>query len=130
MRDPLSRLKQLPWRSLIQAALLAVLLLEVPIIWLLSLEAFHLLSNSVVGILVNLGILIGIGAIAVWFLERIDRASIQTGSLWALVFCLELIRIPVYLLLGAISFSLTSLALTAVGVFWAGRRYWQSFKRW
>jgi hypothetical protein len=143
MRKPLARLKFLPWRSLFQAALVAVVLLALPLDVLLLLASRYsdqspvlesllsLLLSPLFSLTISLGLPIGLGALAVYVLERIDRSSISTGSLWALVLCVVLLLLlEKVLLLGAPGFSMTVLALIAVGVFWKGRSHWRSYRRW
>jgi len=143
MRKPFARLKFLPWRSLFQAALLAVLLLALPIDGLLqvairngdrspALESLlSLLMSPLVSLVLSLGIPVALGAFAVYVLERVDRSSISTGSLWGLVLCVVLmLLLEQWLLFGSPSFSMTELVLIAVGVFWKGRPYWRSYSRW
>jgi hypothetical protein len=142
MRKPFARLKFLPWRSLSQAALIAVLLLALPID-LLKLASRYgsqspvlasllpLLLSPLPSLVIGLGIPVGLGALAVYMLERIDRPSISTGSLWGLVLCVTLVSLlEKWLILGSPGFSMTVLALIAVGVFWKGRPYWHSYRRW
>ena len=143
MRKPLARLKFLPWRSLFQAAFVAVVLLALPVDVLLLLASRYgdqsptlgsllsLLMSPLFSLIISLGLPIGLGALAVYVLERIDRSSISTGSLWALVLCVVLLLLlEKVLLLGAPGFSMTVLALIAVGVFWKGRSHWRSYRRW
>jgi hypothetical protein len=143
MRKPLARLKFLPWRSLFQAAFVAVVLLALPVDVLLLLASRYsdqspalesllsLLLSPLFSLTISLGLPIGLGALAVYVLERIDRSSISTDSLWALVLCVVLLLLlEKVLLLGAPGFSMTVLALIAVGVFWKGRSHWRSYRRW
>ena len=143
MRKPFARLKFLPWRSLFQAAFVAVVLLALPVDILLQvanrysdqfpvLESIvRLLMSPFVSLIIGLGLPVGLGALAVYVLERIDRSSISTGSLWGLVLCVALTFIlEKWLLFGAPGFSMTVLVLIAVGVFWKGRPYWHSYRRW
>ncbi len=143
MRKPLDRLKLLPWRSLFQAAFVAVVLLALPVDVLLLLASrysaqspafeslLNLLLSPLFALIISLGLPIGLGALAVYVLERIDRSSISTGSLWGLVLCVFLLLLlEKVLLLGAPGFSMTVLALIAVGVFWKGRSHWRSYRRW
>ena len=143
MRKPLARLKFLPWRSLFQAAFVAVVLLALPVDVLLLLASRYsaqsaalesllsLLMSPLFSLIISLGLPIGLGALAVYVLERIDRSSISTGNLWALVLCVVLLLLlEKVLLLGAPGFSMTVLALIAVGVFWKGRSHWRSYRRW
>ncbi|MBW4470476.1 MAG: hypothetical protein KME45_08720 [Stenomitos rutilans HA7619-LM2] len=143
MRKPLDRLKLLPWRSLFQAAFFAVLLLMLPIDGLLQLAVRNrdqspileslvgLLSSPLVSLVLRLGIPVALGAFAVYVLERVDRFSISIGSLWALVLCVALVlALEQWLLFGAPGFTMTELVLISVGVFWKGRPYWRSYRRW
>ena len=143
MRKPLARLKFLPCRSLFQAAFVAVVLLALPVDVLLLLASRYsdqspvlesllsLLLSPLFSLTISLGLPIGLGALAVYVLERIDPSSISTGSLWALVLCVVLLLLlEKVLLLGAPGFSMTVLALIAVGVFWKGRSHWRSYRRW
>ncbi|MBD2035143.1 peptide chain release factor 1 [Leptolyngbya sp. FACHB-321] len=143
MRKPLDRLKLLPWRSLFQAALMAVVLLALPVDVLLLLASRYaaqspalesllsLLLSPLLSLIISLGLPIGLGALAVYVLERIDRSSISTGSLWGLVLCVFLLLLlEKGIILGAPGFSMTVLALIAVGVFWKGRSHWRSYRRW
>jgi hypothetical protein len=143
MRRPFARLKFLPWRSLFQAAFVAVVLLALPVDLLLLLASRYasqspalesllsLLLSPLFSLVISLGLPIGLGALAVYVLERIDRSSISTESLWGLVLCVVLLLLlEKWLILGAPGFSLTALALIAVGVFWKGRSHWRSYRRW
>lgn len=143
MRKPFDRLKLLPWRSLFQAAVITILLLELPIDGLLQLAIRYreqslilanlasTLTSPLVALVLGLGLPVALGAFAVYVLERIDRFSISTGSLWGLVLCVLLVLLlEQWLLFGAPGFTMTELALIAVGVFWKGRPYWQSYRRW
>ncbi|MGA7935781.1 MAG: hypothetical protein WCA35_19680 [Kovacikia sp.] len=141
MRNSLNRLKFLPWRSLWQAAgctVLTVLVIELLVFG--AIQSIPLIAAVIVpllrpplGILISYAISVGIGALAVVILERFYRPGISAGSLWALVLCLAigfllagLLPLPTLLF----QFEYYSLVLIVVGVFWKGRPYWQSFKRW
>jgi len=141
MRGPLNRLKLLPWRPLFQAAILTALCV------LLADLALSLLINNVsntsslieilltppLGVLIFCVMAVGVGCLAVIFLERIYRPGINANSLWALVLCLAivflvrgLLPVPGFLF----SFGYYQLVLLTVGVFWKGQPYWRSFGRW
>lgn len=140
MGNPLSRLKYLPWRSLFLAGGLAVLLLIVPIESLLqqlaqsgseSSQWVITLLNSPLGVIIGLAIPVGLGALAVFLLERLDRTSISTGSLWGLVLCTLLARIVQTLIFyREVQTNELELVGIVLGVFWKGRPYWKSFRRW
>jgi branched-subunit amino acid ABC-type transport system permease component len=140
MGNPLERLKRLPWRSLFQAALITVLAITL-LEFLLALAAQLPVIRSVLitlfqaplGILTALAIAAGIGALAVYILERLDRPVISSGSLWALTLCLGLSFLLQQLLplpFGLFELNYTQFVALVVGVFWKGRPYWQSFRRW
>ena len=104
MGNPLQRLKYLPWRSL------------------------FLLSSPIAAIVTAIDFLVGIGALAVYLLEKFYRLSINTAVLWALVLCLavcliikSLLPIPDVL----VKFNEIQLMGIAIGVFWKGRPYWR-----
>lgn len=141
MRNPLYRLKMLPWRSLFQAAVLTglvVLVLDFVLNVVVSMfpimgPILGTLFSPPLGILIVFAIAIGVGALSVIFLERIDRPEINTSSLWALVLCLIIVFLirsllpPPVLLIEINYFQVVALA---IGVFWRARPYWQSFRRW
>ncbi len=138
MNDPLRRLKFLPWISLLQISLIAVLIAiafdvlfsrtvtSVPVI----LNLLSKLLNSPIGVLIKLAVPVGIGALAVAILERWFRQVIITNStLWALVPCVALwlllrsfVPLPTALIP---EIDVVSLIGVVVGVFWKGRPYWR-----
>lgn len=141
MRKFLDSLQRLPWRSLIYTALATVVvvtLLDVSFI-VLSLTApvtgrlLDILFNPPLGVFTQFALAMGIGALAVLLLERIDRFCITTGSLWALAFCLIVgcllrLLVPVAsLFTPAGQFQFVAMI---VGLFWKGRPYWHSLRRW
>jgi hypothetical protein len=84
------------------------------------------------GLVLVWAIAIGVGALAVFLFEQLHRHLITTGSLWALILCLAvvfllrgLLPIPV----GLFEIDQTRLICMVVGVFWKGRPYWRSFRR-
>lgn len=133
MRDPLQRLKYLPWLELFQVATLTILIVTLLDIVLIQIIV-TLLSrpSSFFGTLTGLVIFasaIGIGSLAVYLMERFfQQIHINTATLWALVFCLSVLlflksylRIPVFLA----GFSYPQFIGVILGVFWRGRRYWR-----
>ncbi len=89
------------------------------------------LLSPLPSLVLSLGIPVGLGALAVYVLERVDRSSITTGSLWGLVLCVVLVLLlEQWLISGSPGFSMTELVLITVGVFWKGRPYWRSYSRW
>lgn len=141
MRDPLYRLKLLPWRSLFLAAgLTALLVLSLEFVIVLAAMQlsvvaglFRILFSPSLNILTILAAAIGIGALAVFILERGNCPSMNASTLWALVLCLaivfalrSLLPIPAVLL----QFGYVQLVGLVLGVFFKGRPHWQSFRRW
>ncbi|UBF25293.1 peptide chain release factor 1 [Kovacikia minuta CCNUW1] len=140
MRRPLNRLKFLPWKTLFQTAVFTALvvlgielllsaMLKVPLVA----QLFATLFVSPLGVLIFCAISIGIGALAVLILERLYRPGINTGSLWGLVLCLAIVFLVASFLpvpTSLLQFGYTQLVLMVVGVFWKGRPYWRSFRRW
>ena len=132
------RLKFLPWRSLIQvSALVTVIVAVLEFLLLLGYEqslgirsALITLNKPPLGVLLPLAIAVGLGALAVYLLERLhQQVSINTGCLWALVLCLAIFlllkslvpQIPAIL----VAFDEVQLLGIIVGVFWKGRPYWR-----
>ncbi|HEY9873529.1 MAG TPA: hypothetical protein V6D12_08825 [Candidatus Obscuribacterales bacterium] len=137
MRDPFWRLKLLPWRSLLQVAVLTNLLVIAVELFLtlgyvqfaVVRQAIFLLYRPPLGILIIVALAIGIGAIAVYILERwYQEVIINTSILWALVLCLAVLLLVKSLLLGSSflgSFDEIQLMAIIVGIFWKGRPYWR-----
>ncbi len=138
MNDPFRRLKFLPWISLLQISLITVLMAIAFDVLLARIAAsvpviLNLLSKllvSPIGVLLDLAIPVGIGALSVAVLERWFRQVIITNStLWALVPCVALwlllrsfVPLPTVLIP---DINIVSLAGVVVGVFWKGRPYWR-----
>ena len=135
MRNPLWRLKTLPWLTLLQNALLTVLLatlLDMGL-WLLSevrVQNVGLVIPTGIGLtLLRIVIAGGIGALSVIFMERFFRqVFLDVATLWALVGCLilmlivkTLMPIPSFLV-GLSRFQIAGLML---GLFAQGRSYWR-----
>ena len=135
--DPLRRLKFLPWGILLQVGGITILLLVV-IDWLLSQlyrqssaiqEMIRLLLTPPLNVVVPLLIMMGIGALAVYVLERMyPQVIISIAVLWALVPCValflllwHLLPIPAFLL-GQSAIEIIAIAL---GIFFQGRPYWR-----
>ena len=137
MRDPFWRLKLLPWRSLLQVAVLTNLLVIAVELFLtlgyvqfaVVRQAIFLLYRPPLGILIIVALAIGMGAIAVYILERwYQEVIINTSILWALVLCLAVLLLVKSLLLGSSflgSFDEIQLMAIIVGIFWKGRPYWR-----
>lgn len=139
MRDPLRRLKTLPWQILLQNAALTVLIATMLDILLAILLTFWLSSSLGSGLvpLLNFAFIVlpflagmGIGALAVILLERLfPSIYLDTATLWAAVPCLALClglkglipQIP--LVLASLSYPL--FIGLVLGVFFKGKRYWR-----
>lgn len=137
MTDPLRRLKFLPWLLMLQVSTLTTLIVAV-LDFLLALgytqslvikRALSLLYSPPLGLLVVFAVSVGVGALAVYLLERLySQVTINTATLWALVLCLavclvlrSLLPIPAFL----VNLDETKLICILVGVFWKGRPYWR-----
>ena len=136
MTDPLRRLKFLPWRSLIQVSALTTLIVVV-LEFLLALgytqtsvirSTLSILYAPPLGLLMIIASAVGVGALAVYLLERLYRQMvINTASLWALVLCLVVFLLLKSLLLTSVLVNLSQIQLVGIilGVFWKGRPYWR-----
>lgn len=139
MRNPIWRLKTLPWVTLLQNAALTVVLatvLDVGLLLLLgalwqvwpSVENL-VLENALVGSGLALLAAAGIGALAVVLMERLFRwVRLDGGTLWALVGCLALLlfiksQLPIPSLL--VGFSQPQIIALLVGLFTKGRSHWR-----
>ena len=137
MSNFLRRFKLLPWREMLQISALGnsiVVGLELFLAWgfiqsQLFRNVLKLLFGSSLGMLIPFAIAVGMGALAVYFLEYWQQQFLLNRiSLWVLVFCILLglllksfLPIPPFLA----SLSETALIGVAVGVFWKGRPYWR-----
>lgn len=137
MRNPLWRLKTLPWGTLLLAAALTVaiatvadIIFSLGFIWLLRslgpqlMPFFQLLM---VALPVAAGF--GIGALALRVMEQVFRQIfLNTGVLWALVACLAVVLfikswLPIPALLVTVGSSQVVGAM--LGIFVVGKRYWR-----
>jgi hypothetical protein len=134
MPNPLERLKYLPWSSLLPVAGLTTQLVAAVEVWLAYAatqstalrNALTLLYAPPLGTLVLFALGVGMGAIAVYGCELWNRTMLNSGSLWALAFCLllglfikSLLPIPGLL----VDLSQMSFIAVVVGIFWKGRPY-------
>ncbi|HEY9832490.1 MAG TPA: hypothetical protein V6D26_18030 [Stenomitos sp.] len=136
MTDPLRRLQYLPWRSLLQVSGLTFILVTL-VEFFLSLGTLHspLIRNALsllfappLGILIFVAAAVGVGALAVYLLERLyPQIFINRASLWALIPCLLLFLLLKSLLPipGLVNLTYPQLLGIIVGVFWKGRPYWR-----
>lgn len=137
MTNPLRRLKFLPWRSLIQVSALTTVLVVV-LEFLLTLgyiqsppikRTLSFIYSGPLSLLVTFATAVGVGALAVYLLERFYQQVIIDGaSLWALVLCLSLFLFLKSLIpLMPILVSLGQIQLIGIilGISWKGRPYWR-----
>jgi hypothetical protein len=134
-------LKQLPWRSLFLAALLAVIIVKaldyIAVKGLSTLNSDSTILNLLVtrpGELLLFGCGgLAIGALGVLCLERFGNVRlINANVLWALILCLLitlwlLSQLDVAGIGFAQQFSETHLIGIIVGAFWKGQNYWRRF---
>ena len=133
MRDPLQRLKYLPWLELFQVAALTTLIVTVLDLVLIQIIAAEFFRPSFffgpLAVLLPFVAAIGIGALAVFLMERFFRQIyINAGILWALVFCLAvLLFIKPYLQIPAFlaRISYPQFIGILLGASLKGRRYWR-----
>lgn len=137
MNDPLRRLKVLPWRSLFQVAAITVtIMIFLDTLLILGYTHFVALRRTLtllyappLGLFVIFTIAMGVGALAVYLLEKLYKSVIiNSATLWALILSLAVVFVIRSLLpLPAFLFSLDQLGLIGIilGVFYTGRRYWR-----
>lgn len=136
MRDPVRSLKLLPWRSLLKYAAITTaiatafdFLLLLALVYLVPLrKIFSIVLDPPLGIVIEIAIGLGIGALAVYLTERQRDLILNISKLWALIACLILwfwlktfLPIPTLFL----DFSQLTLLGLIIGVFWKGLRYWR-----
>ena len=134
MRNPLERLKYLPWLELFQAAALTTLIVTTLDIVLFQIIGALLFSSAPLLIAPLFQVLIfaaaaGIGALAVFILERVfPQVFINAGTLWALAVCLAVLlfvksnlQIPTFLA----GISYLQFIGIILGISLKGRRYWR-----
>lgn len=139
MRDPLWRLKSLPWITLLQAAGLAVALATLADILLV--QVLNQLLGGVTGglmpivqmllLVLPVAVGFGIGALTLVIMERVfPRIYLDTATLWGLVPCVAL----VLLLRGTlpipgffVAMGYPQLVGVLLGLFITGKRHW---RRW
>lgn len=136
MNNPLRRLKQLPWLPLFLTALLTLFWATVVELLLrfgyenvlLIQQALEMLFTPPLSIIMGFAIAVGLGALAVTFLEIVyPQLFISTGVLWALLLCLFLLLfvrnlvIPTILLEASYSMLIGSM----LGIFLKGKPYWR-----
>lgn len=135
MRNPLQRLRYLPWVPLLLIAAMTLVIVfgvEMLLDILVKVSDFEqvlqLLFTPPLGLLMIVAIGVGVGAIAVWLLETIrPEIIINSGVLWALVGCLILVTFVRQLLPlpSLVTLDQATLMGMIVGVFLTGRRYWR-----
>lgn len=138
MNNPWRNLKLLPWRLLVQVSIWTLLIaMVIDFLLILGFMQSTIIRDTLAVALLSppwsfLAILaagIGIGALAVYLLERLyGQVLINTSTLWALIFCLILgLALKLLLPLESVLTSLneTQVIGILVGVFWKGRPYWR-----
>jgi hypothetical protein len=137
-------IKQLPWRSLFLAAVLAVIIAKaldfVAAKGLSTLNLYsailNLLATPTGGLLIFGCGGLAIGALGVLCLERLGKVRfINANILWALILCLLIMLWLLSRLLsqfnlagiGFAQFSEAHLMGIVIGVFWKGQNYWRRF---
>ena len=137
MSNFLRRLKLLPWREMLQIAALVnciVIGLELFLAWGFTQSRvirniLTLLYSPYLGILIPIAAAVGMGALAVYFLEYWNQQFLlNRTNLWVLVLCVLLgLVLKSFLPIPALLASLSEAALigVTVGVFWKGRPYWR-----
>lgn len=137
MHNPLRRLRQLPWVPLFLISLLTLfwasvleLLLGFASVYLpLVNQALSILFAPPLNIIMGLAVAVGLGALAVLFLEIVyPQLMINSGVLWALVLCLfllvvvrSILPIPTSLLEPSYAMLIGSM----LGIFLKGKPYWR-----
>lgn len=137
MRDPVYRLKIMPWGKLFQGAALTTVvavLLDLALLILavqvnLLARTLQLLFAPPLGIIMNIVVYVGVGVMGIRLLERFfPQLSLNSANLWGFLFCLMVVMaltsfLPIPgLLIGASQGSVLGLL---VGVFIGGMRYWR-----
>ncbi len=96
MSNPLRRFRHLPWKALIQSALLTVAIATV-VDWLILVglrfqliaQTLTLLYSGSLSPIMGLAVALGLGALAVYLLNRVFHQSIRnSANLWGLILCL------------------------------------------
>lgn len=137
MHNPLQRLKQLPWLPLLLVSFLTIFwasVLEL-LLWLgsnsvkLINDALIVLYTPPMNIIMEFAIAVGLGALAVVFLEIVyPQLLVNAGVLWALILCLILLMLfrsvlPIPTILLNPSYTMTIGSM--LGVFMKGKPYWR-----
>lgn len=137
MSNFLRRLKLLPWREMLQIAALVnsiVIGVELFLAWGFTQSrairnVVTLLYNPPLGLLIPFAAAVGMGALAVYFLEYWHQQYLLNKiNLWVLVLCVLFgLVLKSFLPLPPLLASLSEASLIGitVGVFWKGRPYWR-----
>ncbi|MEG4281538.1 peptide chain release factor 1 [Microcoleus sp. A006_D1] len=137
MSNFLRRLKLLPWREMLQIAALVnsiVMGVELFLAWGFTQSRvirniLTLLYSPSLGLLIPFAAAVGMGALAVYFLEYWQQQYLlNRTNLWVLVLCVLFgLVLKSFLPVPALLASLSEAALIGitVGVFWKGRPYWR-----
>jgi hypothetical protein len=139
MANPLHRLKFLPWRSLfLLSSLVTLVVIAIDLSLIVSYDlspalarVLSLMYGGSLGILVQFASVVGVGALAVYLLEKFfSNVAVSTAVLWALVFCLAVCLVlrsflPVPARVVNLYNNETQLIAIVIGIFWKGRPYWR-----
>jgi len=139
MSNPLRRLKFLPWRSLfLLSSLVTLIVIVIDLLFIISYDLSPALARVIslmygggLGVIVQFAGVVGVGALAVYLLEKFfSNISVNTGVLWALVFCLAVCLVlrafvPIPERLVNLYNNETQLIAIVIGIFWKGRPYWR-----
>ncbi|MEG4800961.1 peptide chain release factor 1 [Microcoleus sp. ARI1-B5] len=130
------RLKFLPWREILLIAALVnsiVIGLELFLDWGFTqspiiYNILVLFRGSVLGVFTPFAVAVGMGALAVYFMEYLQQQFLlNRTNLWILALCVFLGVFLKSIILGSVCMRLLNTALigVTVGVFWKGRPYWR-----
>jgi hypothetical protein len=139
MSNPFRRLKFLPWRSLfLLSSLVTLIVIVIDLLFVISYDlspalarVLSLMYGGSLGVLVQFAGVVGVGALAVYLLEKFfSNVSVNTGVLWALVFCLAVCLVlrafvPIPERLVNLYNNEMQLIAIVIGIFWKGRPYWR-----
>jgi hypothetical protein len=137
--NPVHQLKRMPWAALFQCAGATVALVTIldillqQLYWRVPLvhRAIEILFTPPLGLILLIATYCGIGALAVYLLERkFQNVIINVANLWGLAFCLILLLIaksflpiPSFIVGSGQGYSWGII----VGVFMISRKYWRSY---
>jgi len=143
MNNCIRRFKKLPWPSLLQSVALTYLILaitDILISWGIAKsqalqEMMAILYFPSSELLILFGVGVGMGALAVYFIEiNSSKVFINTTCLWVLFLCLLVALFIIYgSILNPVIVSTSSCGSNPtimgilIGLFWKGRPYWKRY---